>query len=175
MELSLEQRQAVIDWVAKGASLSEVQTALKEQFGISMTFMDVRLLVLETGAELRDKPEPEAPKGAVAAGQDAAEDPYADEDGEDPVGIPYDGDDLDTPLPDSADAQVTVSLDRVMAVGAMVSGEVTFSDGVKARWLIDRYGRFGLDPETPDYQPSNKDMQAFQAQLRMELRRHGYG
>jgi hypothetical protein len=62
-----------------------------------------------------------------------------------------------------------------MMPGAIVSGDVTFSDGVKARWLIDQYGRFGLDPEKPGYKPTNEDLQAFQMQLRTELRRHGYG
>ncbi len=174
MELSLEQRQAVIEWVAQGATLSEVQKALKEQFGIAMTFMDVRLLVLETGAELKDKPEPKAPAETAAASQGATEDPYADEDEDYPGGGP-DASGPGSPLPDGGGAQVTLSLDRVMVPGAMVSGEATFSDGVKARWLIDQYGRFGLDPEKPGYKPSNADLQAFQTQLRMELRRHGYG
>ncbi|MDD4101316.1 MAG: hypothetical protein PHU80_01625 [Kiritimatiellae bacterium] len=169
MELNLEQRQAVIDWVAKGASLSEVQKMLKEQFGISMTFMDVRLLVLEIGAELKDKPEPKAPAETPAAGQGAANDPYADEDED------YPDSETDAPLSDGAGTQVSLSLDRVMAPGAMVSGEVTFSDGVKARWLIDQYGRFGLEPAKPGYQPAAADLQAFQTQLRLELRRHGYG
>ncbi len=166
MELSLEQRQSVIDRVAKGASLSEVQKMLKEQFGISMTFMDVRLLVLEIGAEVKDKPEPEPKKPAETglAGEGAADDPYADEDDDGPV----------SPEGDGAGALVSLSLDRVMAPGAMVSGDVTFSDGVKAHWLIDQYGRFGLEPEKPGYQPSNADMQSFQTQLKMELRRHGY-
>ena len=69
---------------------------------------------------------------------------------------------------------MTLSLDRLVVPGAMVSGDVTFSDGVKARWLIDQMGRFGLDPETPGYRPTPADLQAFQAQLRSELKRHGY-
>jgi hypothetical protein len=56
----------------------------------------------------------------------------------------------------------------------MFSGDVTFSDGVKARWMIDQIGRFGLDPEKPGYRPSDADLQAFQLQLRSELQRHGY-
>lgn len=177
MELSLEQRQAVIDWVVKGASLSEVQKMLKEHFGLSMTFMDVRLLALEIGAEVKDKPEP-VPKKPDAAGPSdaapaAADDPYADEDDDYPAGPEGEGAE---PLPaDGTGALVSLSLDRVMAPGAMVSGDVTFSDGVKARWLIDQYGRFGLEPAKPGYQPSAADLQSFQTQLRLELRRHGYG
>ena len=170
MELSDQQRQSVKEWLAAGASLSDVQQSLKRAFGVTMTFIDVRLLVLDLGAEVKDKPEPkparaEAPQAAPAAAQ--AEDPYAEdfEDEELPPGA--------QPA-DAGGAKVALTLDRLVVPGAMVSGSVTFSDGVKARWLIDQHGRFGLEPETPGYRPSNPDLQAFQMQLRSELQRHGY-
>ncbi|HNX35022.1 MAG TPA: hypothetical protein PKM57_10365 [Kiritimatiellia bacterium] len=175
MELSEQQRQAVKEWVAAGSSLSDVQKNLKSEFGITATYIDVRLLVLEIGAEVKDKPAPkppktEAPKPA-AAPQD---DPYADE-FEDEPGLPPAGGAEEAPLPEGAAAgKVAMTLDRLVVPGAMVSGDVTFSDGVKARWLIDQYGRFGLEPSTPGYRPSPADLQAFQTQLRLELQRHGY-
>ncbi|HPB11518.1 MAG TPA: hypothetical protein PLT74_09690, partial [Kiritimatiellia bacterium] len=58
MELTEQQRQSVIEWLAAGASLSDVQKSLKSEFGIALTYMDVRLLVLEIGAAVKDKPEP---------------------------------------------------------------------------------------------------------------------
>ncbi len=170
MELTEQQRQSVIEWLAAGASLSDVQKSLKSEFGIALTYMDVRLLVLEIGAAVKDKPEPKPaepkPQPPPLPPED---DPYADE-AFDEAAAPGDGG-----LPGGAQAsQVSLSLDRVMRPGAMVSGDVTFSDGTKARWLIDQYGRFGLEPETPGYRPSPADMQAFQNELRDELRRHGY-
>ena len=51
----------------------------------------------------------------------------------------------------------------------MVSGGVTFSDGVKAVWMIDEYGRPGLEPETPGYQPTETDLDEFQKHLRALL------
>jgi hypothetical protein len=180
MELSEQQRQAVKEWLAAGASLSEVQRSLKSEFNLTMTYMDVRLLVLDIGASVQDKPEPkplkaEAPPPPPAAAQ--PEDPYADADElEYEPGAPAEeGGALgEAQPPDGAAPTVALTLDRLVVPGAMVSGSVTFSDGVKARWLIDQMGRFGLDPETPGYRPSNADLQAFQMQLRAELRRHGY-
>ena len=175
MELTEQQRQAVKAWLAAGATLSDVQKSLKSEFGLTLTYIDVRLLVLEIGAEVKDKPEPKPAKTEVvppAAGpQD--EDPYADE-FEDEA-LPGSADEA-APLPQegAGGGQVTLSLDRLVVPGAMVSGQVTFSDGVKARWLIDQYGRFGLEPETPGYRPASADLQAFQVQLRLELQRHGY-
>ncbi len=168
MQLSEQQRQAVADWLAKGASLSDVQRNLKADFGLNLTYIDVRLLVLEIGATVQDKPEPKPPRVEPPPAAPAdPDDPYADEALEDEPQRPAaDG------LPGAS--SVSLSLDRLVVPGAMVSGSVTFSDGVKARWLIDQYGRFGLEPETPGYRPSEADLQAFQTNLRTELRRHGY-
>jgi len=170
MILSEEQRQAVSGWLAEGASLSDVQRNLKDTFGVTLTYMDVRLLVLEIGAEVKDKPEPKPPPPVAPPPQEAMYDdgmpedaPYAEED-----------DGAEEPLPPMGDASVSVSLDAIFVPGAMVSGTAVFSDGAKARWVIDRYGRFGLEPETEGYRPSQADMQAFEMQLRTELRRKGY-
>lgn len=169
MELSNEQREAVQAWVAAGASLSEVQQRLKSEFDIRMTYIDVRVLVLDLGVSVREKPEPQPkpaakPKPAApeASGDEGQDDPYADACDE----------------PGEADApgmsQVSMTLDRVVVPGAMVSGEVTFSDQVKARWVIDQAGRFGLEPDQVGYRPSESDLQAFQMKLRQTLQQHGY-
>jgi hypothetical protein len=57
MNLSEQQKQAIREWVASGASLSDVQRNLKSELGIAMTYIDVRLLVLDLGAAVKDKPE----------------------------------------------------------------------------------------------------------------------
>ena len=179
MDLSDQQRQAVKEWLAAGASLSDVQKRLKSEFSLTMTYMDVRLLVLDIGATVKDKPAPKPLKAEVPKPPPAAagiEDPYADE-LEDDVGGPSakEGEAFGGPQPEGGvGAKVVLSLDRLVVPGAMVSGTVTFSDGVKARWMIDQMGRFGLDPEKPGYRPANADLQAFQMQLRSELQRHGY-
>lgn len=175
MELSEQQRQAVKEWLAAGASLSDVQRSLKSEFNLTMTYMDVRLLVLDIGAAVKDKPEPKPPKAETPPAAQP-EDPYADEELEYEPGGPGAADEPEAAPPpaDGAAPKVALVVDRLVVPGAMVSGSVTFSDGVKARWLIDQMGRFGLDSDKPGYRPSNADLQEFQMQLRAELRRQGY-
>ena len=160
MTLSEEQKQAVRGWIAEGASLSDVQRRLKDEFSVALTYMDVRLLVLDIGAEVKDKPEPKPPQPPPPSVETEMPDDAP----------PYGADEP----PSDGDASVSLTLDAIVVPGAMVSGTVVFSDGMKARWLIDQYGRFGLEPETQGYRPSQEDMQEFQMQLRAELQRKGY-
>ena len=166
MTLSEEQRQAVREWTAGGASLSDVQRNLKSEFDISLTYMDVRLLMLEIGAEVKDKPEPK-PESRPPAEETYAEEPQGEE--------PYtEEEDEAMPPPPMGETSVSLTLDAIVVPGAMVSGTAVFTDGEKAKWMIDRYGRFGLEPETEGYRPASADMQAFQMQLKAELQRKGY-
>lgn len=175
MQLSEEQKQTVRDWVASGLSLSDVQKNLKRELGITMTFIDVRLLVLDLGASVKDKPEPKpAPVKNIPEHVIEEEETFPED--EPPHGMEHDQqphEEAPGELPDAA-SSVSMTMDSLVVPGAMVSGNVTFSDGTKARWLIDQYGRFGIEPETPGYRPSSPDLQAFQLLLRQELQRKGY-
>jgi hypothetical protein len=152
MNLTAEQEALVRQWVADGASLSDVQKQIRAEFGLHPTFFDVRMLVMNLGAQLKDKEVQVAaddvtkaqlpPKQAAAAPQ--------------PTG------------------SVSVSVDTLQVIpGAMVSGSVVFSDGNKARWYFDQMGRFGFEPELPGYTPPEGDMQSFKVQLSQELRQRG--
>lgn len=57
--LSPEQKAAVSTWIAAGDNLSAVQKKLREQFQVSMTYMDVRFLVDDLNLTLKD-PAPKA-------------------------------------------------------------------------------------------------------------------
>lgn len=153
MNLTAEQEALVRQWVADGASLSDVQKQIRAEFGLHPTFFDVRMLVMNLGAQLKDKEVQVAaddvtkaqlpPKQAAAAPQ------------------PTDS--------------VSVSVDTLQVIpGAMVSGSVVFSDGNKARWYFDQMGRFGFEPELPGYIPPEADMQTFKVQLSHELRSRGF-
>ena len=61
MKLTAEQTQSVRDWLAAGASLADVQSKLRETFDLHLTYMDVRLLILDIGAAVQDKPQPKEP------------------------------------------------------------------------------------------------------------------
>lgn len=176
MSLSEHQKQVIRDWVAAGASLSDVQRSLKTEFGITMTYIDVRLLVLDVGAAVKDKPEPKPEKTALAP-QPMEDESEPANDFDDAMPATDENMPPDEDMPEEQQdigGTVTLTMDSLVVPGAMVSGNVTFSDGTKARWLIDQYGRFGIEPETPGYRPSPADMQDFQLKLRTELQRKGY-
>ena len=69
---------------------------------------------------------------------------------------------------------VTVTMDSLALPGALVSGKVSFSDGETAIWMLDQYGRPGLDADTPGYRPSPEDIVEFQKQLAELVRKTGY-
>ena len=162
MELTNEQRQAVKRWVGEGASLSQVQTRIKAEFGVSLTFLATRMLVDELGAHVKDKPEPKKPAPPADAAEPGDDD--LDEVDEAAAGAP-DG---------MISGKVSVTADRVVRAGAVASGDVTFSDGTRAKWLLDQMGRLALDGAKPGYRPPAQDVQEFQLQLRSLLQTRGY-
>lgn len=147
MDLSEEQKQAVIGWVSDGLGLAEVQNRLENEFGIKMTFMDVRFLVDDLDVKVVDKPEPKP-----------------------------DADIAKTDEPESGGkGGVTVEVDKVQRPGALVSGSVTFRDGKSMGWQLDQMGRLGLLPGADkDYRPSEEDVAEFQAALQQELQKAGF-
>lgn len=172
LELNDAQKEAVKKWVAEGASLSDVQNRLIKEFGLRPTFIDVRLLVLDLGATVQErKPPVKDLKDSLAKPAPAP----GDEDEDAP--LPGEEEEPAPPLPEPPPAgggSVKVEVDRLIKPGALVSGTVVFSDGVKAQWSLDQTGRLGLGGTKPGYRPSPSDIQQFQAALQRELARQGY-
>jgi hypothetical protein len=163
-----KQKDLVRQWAAEGAGLSEIQRRIKDEFGISMTYMDVRFLMLDLHADVKDKPEPKAatpPPPPAPVGADALPSSSADA----AASADEDEDDGYTP-PGMEGGNVKVELDRVVRAGAMASGSVTFSDGVTGGWYLDQMGRLALTKiSKPGYQPSREDLEAFQIELQNKL------
>jgi hypothetical protein len=65
------------------------------------------------------------------------------------------------------DGTVTVTVDEITVPGSLVSGRVTFGDGMRALWYLDQMGRLGLDPDQVGYRPSELDLKTFQEELRL--------
>ncbi|MCX6876448.1 MAG: hypothetical protein NTW21_21960 [Verrucomicrobia bacterium] len=65
-QLTTEQTAALSKWASEGATMSDLQRRLKEDFGIGITYMDTRMLVLDLGLELQEAPKPEAAKAEPA-------------------------------------------------------------------------------------------------------------
>jgi hypothetical protein len=142
MNLTDEQRGLVASWVAQGASLSDVQRRLKEDFGLALTYLDVRFLVDDLKLQLKEQPrQSEAVERLAAAKQE----------GESARSAPAGG--------------VRVTMDSIQKPHALASGKVTFSDGETAEWMLDQTGRLGLNPAKPGYRPSQPDIVAFQQEL----------
>ncbi len=159
MQLNDEQKQAVAGWIADGAGISEVQRRIESEFGIKLTYMDVRFLLLDLEVTPKDKP---SPKKTEPAPLDAGAQSGADTQGG-PAGDTMPG-----------GGGVSVSFDKVVQPGAVVSGSVSFSDGVSATWMLDQTGRLAINASTPDYRPSEQDLQQFQVELRNGLQKMGF-
>ncbi|MCH8473650.1 MAG: hypothetical protein LAT55_00295 [Opitutales bacterium] len=165
MQINAEQKEAVAQWVKEGVKPAEVQKRLQEEFGVAMTYMDVRFLVDDLELEWVDQkaPQDEATKHlsadqAVAAGAKETS-PAADA----------------TPAADELQpvGNIQVEVNKVTQPGTLVSGQVTFSDGVKAEWGLDQMGRIMMQPEKEGYQPDQEDVQAFQEELQKTLESQG--
>ena len=194
MNLTPEQKQAVSAWIAAGASISDVQKRLRDEFKISLTFIDTRFLIDDLGLDIKKAPPPKtarnadlgatkAPSGAMppptAAGGQGSQPGEAElvDDGDAyAAGQDEFADDLPPEPPPGAGAagSATVDIDRITRPGTVVSGTVKFSDGQSGKWALDQTGRLVFEGSTPGYRPSPADLQAFQRTLSAQLQRHGY-
>ena len=165
MNLDDTQKKEVAVWLATGLKLSEIQNRLASQFGLRMTYMDVRLLVDDLKLMPKDieAPKSPAPADSLLAGapatnpgaKPAASPPAAAESPRAPGGI-------------------SVTVDQLARPGAVVSGKVTFSDGQTVDWRLDQTGQLGLIPQQPGYRPPASDVQPFQMALEAELSKLGF-
>ena len=158
MELSDAQKVAVTQWIQEGRSLADVQRSLREDFEISITYMDVRFLVDDLDIAVVEE-EPEALEVTeVEAGEDATTEP------------------AEAALVDEGgNGAVTVDVDAIPRPGSLVNGTVVFSDGVSLGWQLSAAGQLGLIPgDDPEYRPNPEDVQSFQSQLEEVLRKKGF-
>lgn len=130
-------------WVAEGATLAEVQRRLKDEFGVSLTYMDVRFLVDDLKLEIKEQPKQSEAVERLAAAKTQGEGERAG----------------------AAPGGVRVTMDTITKPQALASGKVTFSDGETAEWMLDHAGRLALNPSKPGYRPTQPDILAFQQEL----------
>jgi len=145
MNLDDTQRRKVADWINEGLKLAEIQKRLESEFGMTMTYLDVRLLVDDLKLKPKDPPPPPKPAAPLQ-----------------PAAPP--------PTPASG---VSVTVDQLTRPGSLVSGKVKFSDGKTAEWLLDQAGRLAVVPAQKGYKPSAEDVQDFQVALQQELQKLG--
>ncbi len=144
-----EQLAAVKKWVAEGVDLNGIQKKLQSEYGLHLTYMDVRFLLLDHGIELAsEKPSPD-----VAANDPQSESKeHLSEGGEGNVS-----------------GTVRVELDDLQLPGTLISGKAHFPGGAEGAWQIDQLGRFGWSKLNGT--PSPEEMKSFEQELTAMLRR----
>lgn len=145
MTITDEQKARIAKWIEADADLAKIQQKLKEEFGISLTYLETRFLADDLKLQLKD-PEPE------------------------PSDLPAEPEPLETAPPPG---KVSATIDQITRPGAMISGRMTFSDGEKGDWYLDATGRIAMNPSTPGYRPSQEDLMAFQTELERLARAQG--
>ena len=201
--LTEEQKAEVAKWFADGASLDEIQKRMKAEFGVHMTYLDVRLMVAELPQPVEAEPaapdgpaheglahdgpardglahdgpardgparEVPAPPRRVASSSGTPDSGPASDEGTSAAPKRYD---LDAPDGTPPASDLTVEVDALTIPGTYASGDVTFSDGTKAKWYLDQQGRLGLGNAPEGYRPSQSDAALFQARLVEALRARG--
>ena len=197
--LTEEQKADVAKWFAAGASLDEIQKRMKTEFGVHMTYLDLRLMVADLPQPVETEPAaPDGPaheglahdgparevpapprRGTSSSGTSSSGTPDssvepssgpASDDGTSAAPKRYD---LDAPDGTPPASDLTVEVDALTIPGTFASGAVTFSDGTKAKWYLDQLGRLGLDDVPPGYRPSPGDAALFQSRLVEALRARG--
>ena len=150
MSLTDPQKKIVSDWITEGKTLADVQRLLREEFSISMTYMDVRFLVDDLDIVIEES------QADIEGGEsDKVEEPEVIEEG--------------------AGKSVKVEVDAVTPPGALMSGSATFSGGVTLGWQLLSNGQLGLVPgDDVDYRPSPEEMQDFRTQMDAILRKKGF-
>lgn len=183
-QLTQEQNGAVAGWFAAGASLDEIQKRIQNEFGVHLTYLDVRLMVAELPQPVEPEPmEKEIPAGAAGAPR---EDGMADDmPGEFPGVEPPAPEDRDggampdeRPLPGMEGemppaGELEVAVDPLAPPGCIACGSVTFSDGNVGKWMLDQMGRLGLSGLPQGYRPTPEDSAQFQPKLVAALRARG--
>lgn len=140
--------------MADGLDLSQVQTALKNDHGISLTYMELRMIALDLPVDWEQYDSPKEEE-AVEEEEDASDEEPAED------------------AAATGPGQTSVTLNKVQPPGAMLSGQVTFASGAQGDWYIDQFQRFGFTPKG-DAEPTQEDMQEFQQELQRMLQGGAY-
>jgi len=162
MQLNDSQKAQVAGWIQQGARLSEIQSRLASELGLTLTYMEARFLLDDLKLVPKD---PEPPKSLDLPAPTTA--PTANPALESKM-VPQ-----SPASPTNPSSAVTVTVDQIARPGTLVSGKVSFSDGQKASWTLDQMGRLGLAAEQKGYRPTAVDIEQFQVALQNELTKLG--
>lgn len=143
----MEMKKFLAAEIAAGKSLSDIQNLLNEKFGTHLTYMDVRIMASELDDIDWTSRDPVKPAEPV---EDVTKVPVPN--AEAPAG----------------DGTTVVEVSQVVRAGALAEGSVQFGSGASGTWIVDQMGRLGFDKLNGE--PTEKDIQEFQTELRKVLR-----
>jgi len=140
-----ERDRIIAEKLNEGLSLGDVQKLLADEYGINMTYLDLRLVASDLRVDWENQPAKTAP--TVAA------------------------DKADTPESALADAPraTTVTVNKIERPGYMMSGTAEFASGARGEWSIDYSGRPALSLAEGSAKPTQEDLADFQRELQQKL------
>lgn len=133
----------------KRTPLSDIQKLLADDHNYKMTFLDLRILA----SELEEVIESIANEDSAAEAL-AKEEQLKAKEAEDSV---------ETAL----ESKTIVEISKLARPGSIANGTVKFASGASAEWVLDHYGRLGLDKSQG--KPTENDLKEFQAELQKAL------
>ncbi len=154
----LEIKQFMLEKIAEGISLSEIQKQVNQRYELKLTYMDIRILASELDNVDWNANDPKAQEKAKAEAEEKKKAEAITDDS-----IPGDGE-------ASGVGQTVVELSKLVRPGTALSGTVKFANGSTADWYIDNYGQLGLD-NLNGAKPSKEDIIGFQNELQKILGR----
>ncbi|MBO4345390.1 MAG: hypothetical protein J5833_06530 [Victivallales bacterium] len=175
-----ERDELIMEKLNSGMSLSDLQKLLDSEYGIKLTYFDLRMIVSELRIEwdkqekkrkpaiaVTPTPQPQpaptpapAPKQEEAFGGEMANEEATEEE----------GDIAEDDAEDAADGETTVTVDDVPMRGAVMSGSVKFASGASGKWMMNRMGQLGLASlDEGSEQPTQDDLMLFQQELQTVL------
>ena len=164
-------KEFIAQKVPEGYSLSKIQDMLKDQ-GVHITFMELRLLASEIEEQVWKETEKTqaaqepAKEIAPAAGPAENTETFPEEEPPAPQAAPIPESEpnaADQAAPAAPRGKTTVELSKIARPGTAASGTVKFGSGVTAEWVVDQFGRLGLDKASG--KPDEQDIREFQMEL----------
>ncbi len=155
----------------EGRSLSDIQKELQVKHSVTLTFLDLRILAAELESVDWSKQDPKKPdEPAKPLKKPDDKDEPVDAELVDEQGAALE-DEFDDEAATESSGKTVVELNKLVRPGAALSGSVKFASGASADWVLDQYGRLGL--EKPVGKPTNDDLREFQMELQKLLSRGG--
>ena len=176
-----ERDELIMEKLNSGMSLSDLQKLLDSEYGIKLTYFDLRMIVSELRIEwdkqekkrkpaitVTPTPQPQpAPTPAPAPKQEEA---FGGQIADEEVPEEEDDDLAEDDAEEAADGETTVTVDDVPMRGAVMSGSVKFASGASGKWMMNRMGQLGLASlDEGSEQPTQDDLMLFQQELQTVL------